>query len=181
MMKSILIALVAALPIAAAAQTPNTLTKTEKKEGWRLLFDGFPTNGWHTYAQPSASPRWAVRDGALTPNPNGGKGHGDLLTDEKYKDFDLKLEWKISPGGNSGILFYVQEDTAKYKETYFTGPEMQVLDNDSNHDSRIHTHRAGNLYDLIAGPDETKPVGQWNQVEIISKGGTLKLFLNGVN
>lgn len=179
-LKSSLLMLIAALPVIAVAQPANTLTKTEKKEGWKLLFDGSNTNGWHTYGQPSANPRWTVQDGALTPNPSGG-GHGDLLTDKTYGDFDLKLEWKISPGGNSGILFYVKEDTAKYKETYFTGPEMQVLDNDSNHDGRIHTHRAGNLYDLIAGPDETKPVGQWNQVEIISKDGTLKLFLNGVN
>lgn len=174
-------ALILALPFAAAAQTPNTLSKAEKKEGWKLLFDGTSTSGWHTYGQPNAGSRWAVQNGALAPNPAGGKGHGDLLTDQAYGDFDLKLQWKISPGGNSGVLFYVQEDTAKYKETYFTGPEMQVLDNDSNHDGRINKHRAGNLYDLIAGPDEVKPVGQWNQVEIISQGGTLKLFLNGVN
>ena len=181
MTKPILIALIAALPFIAAAQTANTLTQAEKKDGWQLLFDGSTTNGWHTYGQTSASPRWMVQDGGLTPNPQGGTHGGDLVTEKTYGDFDLKLQWRISPGGNSGILFYVQEDTAKYHETYFTGPEMQVLDNDSNHDGRIKTHRAGNLYDLIAGPDETKPVGQWNDVEILSKGGTLKLFLNGVN
>jgi hypothetical protein len=178
--KTTLLAFIAALPFAAAAQTANTLTKAEKKEGWQLLFDGSSTTGWHTYGQPVATTRWTVMDGAITPNPSG-KGDGDLVTDKIYGDFDLKLEWKISPGGNSGILFHIQEDTVKYGETYITGPEMQVLDNDSNHDGRIHTHRAGNLYDLIAGPDETKPVGQWNQVEIISQGSTLKFFLNGVN
>jgi 3-keto-disaccharide hydrolase len=177
-MKFLLIAL-ACLPLAVTAQAPNTLTNAEKKEGWQLLFDGSDTKGWHAYGLPTAG-RWIVQNGAFAPG-TAGEGHGDLVTNGAYGDFDLKLEWKISPGGNSGILFYVQEDTAKYKETYFTGPEMQVLDNDSNHDGRIKTHRAGNLYDLIAGPDETKPVGQWNQVEIISKGGELKLFLNGVN
>lgn len=180
-MKTILIALVMTLPFSAMCQKPNTLTKEEKKEGWKLLFDGRNTDGWHTYGQTSGSPRWKVEDGAITPNTADKNGHGDLVTDGIYGNFDLKLEWKISPGGNSGILFDVQEDTAKYKETYFTGPEMQVLDNDSNHDGRIHKHRAGNLYDLIAGPDETKPVGQWNQAEIILKDGNLKLFLNGVN
>ena len=179
-MKKILIFLITALPVAAIAQQPNTLTSAEKKTGWKLLFDGTTTQGWHTYGQPSANPRWTVQDGALTPNL-ADKGHGDLVTDRIYGNFDLKLEWKVSPGGNSGVLFDVQEDTAKYKETYFTGPEMQVLDNDSNHDGRINKHRAGNLYDLIAGPDEVKPVGQWNQVEIISNHGELKLFLNGVN
>ena len=179
-MKPILIALITTLPFTAFCQKPNKLTKEEKKEGWKLLFDGKNTDGWHTYGQTSGSPRWKVEDGAITPNTSD-KGHGDLLTDDVYGNFDLKLEWRISPGGNSGILFNVQEDTAKYKETYFTGPEMQVLDSDSNRDGRIKAHRAGNLYDLIAGPDEEKPVGQWNQVEIISKDGDLKLFLNGVN
>ncbi len=104
------------------------------------------------------------------------------LTNEVYGDFDLKLEWKISSGGNSGILFYVQDDPAKYKESYFTGPEMQVLDNDGHPDGKITKHHAGDLYDLIACSKETvRPVGEWNQVEIYSRKGQLKLYLNGVN
>lgn len=188
-MRSLLIALAAALPACLMAQTPNTLTRAspsntlthaEKKAGWHLLFDGTTTNGWHTYGQPSAI-NWIVQDGAFTPNPSA-PGHGDLLTDGEYGDFDLKLEWKISPNGNSGVLFHVHEDTGRYKETYFTGPEMQVLDNNGNPDAKYHAHRAGDLYDLIACSTETvKPVGEWNQVEIYSKGGQLKLFLNGVN
>lgn len=165
----------------AAAQTPNTLTPAEKKDGWQLLFDGTDTKGWHSYGYPSAGADWIVQDGAITLDKSKG-GSGDLVTNGIYGDFDLKMDWKISPNGNSGILFFIQEDTTKYKETYFTGPEMQVLDNDGNHDGKIHTHRAGDLYDLIASSTEpVHAVGEWNQAEIYSKGGQLKLFLNGVN
>jgi hypothetical protein len=150
-------------------QAPNTLTAAEKKDGW------------HSYGYPSAGADWIIQDGAITLDKSKG-GNGDLVTNGIYSDFDLKMDWKISPTGNSGILFYIQEDTTKYKETYFTGPEMQVLDNDGNHDGKIHTHRAGDLYDLIASSTEpVHAVGEWNQAEIYSKGGQLKLFLNGVN
>ena len=113
---------------------------------------------------------------------SSGKGKsGDLLTDKEYENFHLKIDWKISPKGNSGILFWVQEDTAKYKETYYTGPEMQVLDNDGHSDGKIPKHRAGNLYDLIAGTEGVvKPVGEWNTAEIISNKGKLEFILNGV-
>jgi hypothetical protein len=178
-MRTFFLTLLAMLPIVMMAQTPNTLTKTEKQDGWILLFDGATTNGWHTYGQPGT--KWIVQDGAFTPGPD--QKHGDLVTNDIYGNFDLKLEWKISPNGNSGVLFLIQEDTAKYTETYFTGPEMQVLDNNGNNDGKIHKHRAGDLYDLIACSTETvKPVGEWNQVEIICKSsGELQLFLNGTN
>jgi len=91
------------------------------------------------------------------------------VTDEEYENFDLKLEWKIAKNGNSGIIFFVHEDTAKYKATYETGPEMQVLDNDGHPDGKIVKHRAGDLYDLISCRKETvKPVGEWNAAEIKS-------------
>jgi len=93
----------------------------------------------------------------------------------------LKLQWKISSGGNSGVIFYASDDSKKYEDTYNTGPEMQVLDNDKHPDGKIPKHRAGNLYDLIAGPDNVKPVGEWNDMEIIADKGSLKLFLNGKN
>jgi hypothetical protein len=167
------------------AQGPNSLSKEEMKDGWTLLFNGHSTAGWHRYGHATggsdAGSQWVVLDGSITPDKSK-PGHGDLVTDDTYDNFDLKLEWKISRGGNSGVLFYVQEDTVKYKEPYFTGPEMQVLDNDVNNDGKIKTHRAGDLYDLISCSTETvKPVGEWNQVEIICNHGELKLFLNGTN
>ncbi|MBN8851261.1 MAG: glycosyl hydrolase [Sphingobacteriales bacterium 50-39] len=167
--------LMAALPVSRAKHNKNA------DGGWKTLFDGKTTKGWHTFGKSQTDPQWEVKDGALHLDKSK-KGQGDLATDGVYGNFDLRLEWKISPKGNSGILFYVQEDTAKYKESYYTGPEMQVLDNDGHPDGKIHKHRAGDLYDLIACSKESvKPVGEWNQVEIYSKDGTLKLFLNGVN
>ena len=152
-----------------------------KDAGWVSLFDGKTTKGWHTYGKTSADPQWEVTNGALHLDKAKGGG-GDLLTDKEYGNFDLRLEWKISPKGNSGILFHVHEDPAKYEQAYYTGPEMQVLDNNGHSDGKIHKHRAGDLYDLIPCTKETvRPVGEWNEVEIISKNGSLKLFLNGVN
>jgi len=182
------VVLMAAIPFSRTDKQPHTskanalnTTSMATKDGWKPLFDGKTTNGWHTYGKSVAEPEWEVVDGALHLNKSK-EGHGDLITDNEYGNFDLKLEWKISPKGNSGIIFYVHEDPAKYQAPYHTGLEMQVLDNDGHPDGKIQKHRAGDLYDLIACSRETvKPVGEWNQAEIWCKDGELKLFLNGVN
>jgi hypothetical protein len=159
----------------------NTLSSSEKNDGWISLFDGKTTDGWHTYGQSKAGSAWNVEDGALHLDPKSKDGRGDIVTSKEFSNFDLKVEWKISPKGNSGVIFYVKEDP-KIEESYQSGPEMQVLDNDGHPDGKIHKHRAGDLYDLIACSKETvKPVGEWNQVEIIANHGDLKLFLNGYN
>ncbi len=156
---------------------------TAANEEWTPLFDGTTTEGWHTYGSDSVGQAWTIADGALYLDPSAkqdGQGGGDLVTDEEYDDFHLKLDWKISENGNSGIIFYVEEDTAKYANTYNTGLEMQVLDNEGHPDAKINKHRAGDLYDLIASDPETvKPAGEWNHVEIISKDGNLELYQNG--
>ena len=160
---------------------PNTLTAAEKNEGWISLFDGKTTDGWHTYLKDKAGSAWNVEDGALHLNPKTKEGRGDIVTSKEFTNFDLKVEWKISPKGNSGVIFLVKEDP-KIEESYESGPEMQVLDNDGHPDGKIPKHRAGDLYDLISCSKETvKPVGEWNQVEIVVNNGDLKLFLNGYN
>lgn len=157
--------------------------KFHGKNGWITLFDGKTLNGWHTYGKTGVVGGWKADDGTIHLDAaSKGKEGGDLITDEEFGDYDLKLEWKISPKGNSGIIIFVHEDPAQYKQTYNTGPEMQVLDNDGHPDGKIHKHRAGDLYDLIASSSEpVKPVGEWNQVEIISKKGKLDFFLNGTH
>jgi hypothetical protein len=156
--------------------------------GWITLFDGSSTSNWHTYGKTSAGKVWKIDNGTLHLDPVAQKNMkgeaGDLVTNEEYENFDLKLEWKISPKGNSGILFYVNEDPAKYHETYFTGPEMQVLDNGTptvagHPDGRLYTHRAGDLYDLLASKEAVKTAGEWNQVEVISNKGKLDFYMNG--
>lgn len=166
--------------------TQNMLSAEEQSEGWVLLFDGKSKDGWHSYGKSETGAGWKVADGTIYLDAenkaswNEGDG-GDILTNDEYEDFHFKLEWKVAPGGNSGIMFYVNEDTSKYKNTWETGPEMQILDNDAHSDGKITTHRAGDLYDLIASSSEpVYPPGEWNQVEIISKDSMLEFHLNGV-
>ncbi|MEO5683641.1 MAG: DUF1080 domain-containing protein [Chitinophagaceae bacterium] len=164
------------------AQEPNTLTKQEKQQGWKLLFDGKTTQGWHTYQRDTVGSKWQVKDGNIVFDPAQPKeGGGDIVTDGIYENFELKLEWKISKGGNSGIIFDIQEDP-KYAATYLTGPEMQVLDNIDASDNKKQNHLAGCLYDLVGDSSVSKPqpVGEWNQVSILQNKGHLTFKLNGV-
>lgn len=163
------------------AENTEAPQATAQNEEWKQLFDGKTTTGWHTYGKNTVGQAWKAQDGTLYLDPNAGEGAGgDIVTDEEYEDFHLKLEWKVAKNGNSGIIFYVKEDPAKYQNTYNSGLEMQVLDNDGHPDAKIEKHRSGDLYDLVTGtPENVKPAGEWNQAEIISKDGRLKLIQNG--
>jgi len=158
-----------------------TQTNAQK---WTSLFDGKTTKGWHSFGKTTAGEAWTVDNGTIVLDPaakKAGKEGGDLVTDESYNDFHLQLEWKIAKNGNSGIIFFVQDDPIKYKNTWHTGPEMQVLDNDGHPDGKIISHRAGDLYDLIVGKEGVvKPFDEWNKVDIISAKGKLDLILNDV-
>ncbi|MCU7548684.1 DUF1080 domain-containing protein [Chitinophagaceae bacterium LB-8] len=159
----------------------------EQSDGWISLFDGKTIKGWHTYGKTEAGTAWKVEDGALHLDASQKdewqtKGGGDLVSDEEFEDFHLQLEWKISRAGNSGIIFYVHEEPSKYEQTWNTGMEMQVADNDENEDGKINKHRAGELYDLIpASKDVIKKAGEWNAVEIISNNGKLDFYVNGTH
>lgn len=166
----------------------KTNTKSMQAENdWTTLFDGKTTEGWHTYGKEFAGKAWKVEDGALRLDAENKKNWkpedgGDLVTNEEFENYHLKLEWKISKNGNSGIIFNVHEDPEKYHATYNTGPEMQVLDNNGHPDAKIHKHRTGDLYDLIPSKKETvKAVGEWNQAEVIVNKGQLRLVLNGTD
>lgn len=164
------------------AQKHNTLSKKEKKAGWQLLFDGKSLNGWHTYLRDTVGSKWQVRDGVIvfdTSKPrNGG---GDMVTNESFENYELTLEWKISKGGNSGIIFDIQEDP-KFPATWLTGPEMQVLDNIDASDNKKQNHLAGCLYDMAgdSSVSKPKPVGEFNQVRILQDKGHLTLWFNGI-
>ncbi|MDQ2718360.1 MAG: DUF1080 domain-containing protein [Bacteroidota bacterium] len=169
----------------------DTLSQSEKDDGWKILFDGKTTNGWHTYGKQTVGKAWVVKDGTLyldadnKKNLSAGEG-GDLVTNEEYGNFDLKLDWKIGPKGNSGIIFYIHDDAAKFSDTYNTGMECQILDNGTptrlgHTDAKLYSHRAGDLYDLLASKEANKPQGEWNQVEIKSLNGQLDFYMNGVH
>lgn len=163
----------------------DQLTDEQRKEGWKLLFDGKSTTGWHKYGGGAIDSVWKVKDGTLCLDTLVKKqyrirGDWDIVTDEEYDNFHLQLEWKISKNGNSGIIFFIHEDKPRFNWPWETGMEMQVLDNDGHPDAKYIKHRAGDLYDLIASSKETvKAFGQWNLAEIKCLNGQLDLFLNG--
>ncbi len=169
-----------------APAADNTLTQAEIDDGWKLLFDGETTNGWRGYDRDSfPQAGWVVADGALMCQGSGqgeagGQG-GDIIYDKKFKDFDLKLEWKISEGGNSGIFYLAEEVPGE--EIWKNAPEMQILDNERHIDANMGkdgNRKAGSLYDLIpAVPQNAHPAGEWNQVEIIVYQGTVVHKMNG--
>src|SRR5688572_327353 len=162
----------------------NILTNEEQKDGWQLLFDGISTKGWHNYGGAPVGYAWSIADSSLYFDGSLKKDtlSQDIVTQDEYENFHLKLEWKVDTNGNSGIMFYVNEDTSLYTKPYHTGPEMQILDNAGHPDAKISKHRAGDLYDLISCRKETvRPALQWNQVEIKCVNGKLDFWLNGEN
>ncbi|MEX0929858.1 MAG: DUF1080 domain-containing protein [Balneolales bacterium] len=163
----------------------NTLTPAEQEEGWILLFNGENTEGWRGYNQPDfPESGWIAEEGTLRYGPDLGRAGGragDIIYDQKFGDFVLQLEWKISGNGNSGIFYLGQE--IEGQPIWISAPEMQILDNDGHPDAERGTdgnRKAGSLYDLIpANPQNTKPVGEWNHAEIIVQQGTVVHRQNG--
>jgi Domain of Unknown Function (DUF1080) len=155
--------------------------------GWVLLFDGNSISDWHTYGKKEAGVAWNIDSGSIHLKPGAKNGYqtaggGDLVSNYTFGNFDLKLEWMIAKKANSGIMIFVQDDTAKYKETWNTGPEMQVCDKDSNEDAHSFKHEAGDIYDLIASTImSARPAMEWNEVEVVSNNQRLDLYLNGVH
>lgn len=167
----------------ANAQQENTLTPREKASGWRLLFDGKDLKGWHSYLEQAPGKDWSVQDGAIMLKKRKSdpkKDFSDLVTNGEFANFDLKLQWKAKPCIDSGVMFYVHE-SPEYRDTYDTGPEMQIADLACTvPDSREILRRSGDLYGLISTKVNTvKDAGQWNQFEIIADHGHLQLIQNG--
>ncbi|MGH9583341.1 MAG: 3-keto-disaccharide hydrolase [Bryobacteraceae bacterium] len=166
-----------------SAQQENTLTQQEKNDGWQLLFNGKNLDGWHSYMEHAPGKDWTVQDGAIMlkkSKSDPSKDYADLVTNQQFANFDLKLEWKAKPCIDSGVMLYVHE-SPKYKNTYETGPEMQIADLACTvPDSRALLRRAADLYGLIPVKFEwVKPAGEWNQYEIIANQGHLQFFQNG--
>ena len=176
------------LVAAKVPQAPNTLTDKEKKDGWKLLFDGKTTNGWRgAYMDKFPQKGWDVTDGMLTiQQSDGSESHsfGDIVTDAEYRDFDLMFDFKLTEGANSGLKYFVAEETPKPKGSAF-GLEFQVLDDDKHPDAKLGrdgNRTVGSLYDLIpASGKKANPIGEWNtgRVLSLSKGTHVEHWLNG--
>jgi hypothetical protein len=156
----------------------NGLTGGEKEEGWQLLFDGKSMEHFRGFRKDEVPEGWQIEDGAIT---LAGKGAGDIITREQYGDFDFSIDWKIAEGGNSGIFYHVSEDTA-YANTYNSGPEMQILDDERHPDAKMGVNgnrQAGSLYDLLPlTTPAVKPAGEWNTARLVVKDGKVEHWLN---
>lgn len=161
-------------PVPSAARANNRLTAAEERAGWVLLFDGSTTRGWRGYMKPVMPDGWKVVDGALTRTGPGG----DIVTTATWRNFELVLDWKISPGGNSGVFYRAIEGP---EAIYYSAPEMQVLDDDVHPDGRSPLTSAGADYGLYPAPrGAVRPVGEWNTARVLVRGDHVEHWLNGV-
>jgi hypothetical protein len=148
----------------------NTLTKKEKAEGWELLFNGRDLSKFRNYKGKEVSDKWVVKDGAFTLTEKGGK---DIITKEQFGAFEIKLDYNISKGGNSGLMYHVTETE---QTPWRTGPEIQIQDNIDGHDPQ----KAGWLYQLYPSKvDATNPPGEWNTLHIIISPEKCVHYMNG--
>jgi len=156
-----------------ATPEPNTLTEQERAQGWRLLFDGTTTEGWRGFRSRAMPAGWQVVDGALTRVAEAG----DIVTLDTFSDFELAFDWKIPPGGNSGVLFRVSEDV---EQAWNAGPEYQILDN-AGHPEGLQPETAAGADYALHPPfrDVTRPPGEWNQGRIVVSGDHVEHWLNG--
>jgi hypothetical protein len=162
------LALLASAAFAQAA--PNTLTAAEKAAGWKLLFNGKDLTGWKGFKTDAPDAGWTVKDGAVGPS----KGSKDIITKENFENFELDFDWKISPKGNSGVMYHV---IPVGDETYESGPEYQLLDNAHGEPPK---EQAAALFALYPpSKDMTKPPGQWNHGRLIVDHGKVQHWLNG--
>ncbi len=156
----------------------NAGTVTAKQK-WQVLFNGKSTEAWRGFRRDSfPSKCWNEERGELKTIKDCDKADRiDIITKDTYQDFELELEWRISPGSNSGIIYLVSENE---DESWKSGPEMQVLDDDKHPDGKNPKTSAGALYGLIAPTNKTlKPVGDYNKVRLVVRNGHVQHWLNG--
>lgn len=162
----------------------NALSSAEQAAGWRLLFDGKTTTGWRGFGKTSFPEKgWRAEDGILKHEKNEPGYHaGDIITDEEFGNFELVLDFRVTPRGNSGIKYLVDEKVAKSGAA--VAFEYQILDDDLHPDAtkgKDGDRKCGGLYDLIAPPSDKvlHPVGQWNQARLVVNGNHVEHWLNG--
>jgi hypothetical protein len=179
----------------AATPAPNTLTGREIQDGWKLLWDGKTTDGWRGAKSDNFPAKgWTIQDGVLTVNGGNGKesgGGGDIITRDRYSSFELLVDFKITPGANSGIKYFVQPNLdpitgtgAKASTGSAIGYEYQILDDLRHPDAKLGRNgdrTLASLYDLLPAATTKKPnpIGEWNTAHIIVRGNHVQHWLNG--
>ena len=156
--------------------TSENKSSSSQKSGWISLFDGTSADAFRGYKRATFPDKsWKVENGTLKTIPGGEVV--DLISKDEFHDFELQLDWKISPGGNSGVIYRVTEE---FPHSWNTGPEMQVLDDSKHNDGKNPKTSAGALYALIAPQNKTlKPVGEWNHARLVVKNNHVEHWLNG--
>ena len=155
----------------ASGATP--LTAEQRAAGWRSLFDGTSTAAWRGFRQQAMPAGWQIVDGVLTKTGVVG----DIITRDQFGDFELALDWKLSPGGNAGLFYRGTED---YDHIYWSAPEYQLLDDAGHPDGQSRLTSAGADYALYPSPaGVVKPADQWNSTLIVVKGNTVQHWMNG--
>jgi hypothetical protein len=158
-----------------AKAKPNALSPEELAAGFGLLFDGHDASQWLGFRMDHLPDSWSAVDGTLRMTPGGERG--DIATRKEYESFDLRLEWRLAPGGNSGVFFHATED---HGSAWETAPEMQILDNALHADGKAGTTSAGSNYALMAPSfDACRPAGQWNEARLVVRGDRVRHYLNG--
>lgn len=156
-------------------------TPKPKKE-WIKLFDGKSLSGWHHFNNKAAIKNWTVEDGALVClGAKGPSGSGDIISDRIFDNFELRWDWKVDKGSNSGVFYHIVEDP-KYKRAIETSPEYQIID-DVTYPAKLEPSQlTGANYDMhVAGSNKVlKPVGEWNTSKIVFKNGRVEHWLNGM-
>ncbi|MCR4341316.1 MAG: DUF1080 domain-containing protein [Gemmatimonadaceae bacterium] len=159
----------------ASGDAGTVLTAAERAEGWQSLFGGSSLDAWRGYRKPALPDGWQVVDGSLTLVTAGA---GDIITREQFRNFDLRLEWKVAPGGNSGI-FYRATEEGNY--IWQSASEMQVLDDERHADGKSELTSAGSNFALYpARRGVARPTGEWNAVRLLVNGSHIEHWLNGV-
>jgi hypothetical protein len=157
-------------------QKDNTLSKKEKKEGWALLFDGTSMNGWRAYKNKEQQ-GWDVKDGELYCKSEGITKRADLVTANKYENYELQIDWKISPKMNSGIIYMVTEGNGA---SYESGPEYQLIDDIGYPGKLSDKQLSGANYDMNAPTAKaSKAAGEFNHSKIVINKGHVEHWLNG--
>jgi len=157
-------------------QKDNTLSKKEKKEGWVLLFDGTTTTGWRAYKNKETD-GWDIKNGELYCKETGVTKRADFITTNKYENYELQIDWKISPKKNSGIIYMVTEENGA---SYESGPEYQLIDDLGYPDKLSDKQLSGANYDMQAPSAKVaKPAGEFNHTKIVINKGHVEHWLNG--
>ncbi|MCQ2143243.1 MAG: DUF1080 domain-containing protein [Bacteroidales bacterium] len=164
----------------------NTLTRAEIRDGWTLLFDGEDLSQWKDFNGTELTNGWSVVDGCIQAPGDGSDGSGYIVTKKSYADFVLSWDWKLSYGGNSGMLYHVVENPY-FAVPYVTGPEYQLIDNegweDVNAPAKLEEWQKVGVDYAMHLPDYSKmklnPQGEWNNSMIVFDNGHVEHWLNG--